>query len=302
MDELSPILIKIETKSRYGNEKEIKDADAIFHEYLKYRSQDMVKDLDGETIYSLAERFINFEASDEKHSKDEIYDRKAARIEDDYKTEAEAIKEEYSEAVRNAERDFKKVEDKATTPMTMWTAAKNVGQRLALMFTAYFGSEVVLSHAAKEYVDAAIAITAAVWTGYEAYDANKKSKVMIAATGKRDKTKHAAKEEKTNAIRAAKEIRELKLSRAKTWARTSSRYAYDFADLRRERIYKICQKGAEGFPNERPVERDEELRSRFGLWLPPIDEYINMDVDVSEEIKRKAEKLKEEAVAVGVCS
>lgn len=302
MDELSPILIKIETKSRYGNENEIKDADAIFHEYLKYRSQDMVKDLDGETIYSLAERFINFEASDEKHNKDEEYDRTASRIMEDYVAETESVKENYNEAVRNADLDFKKTEEKSNTPMTMWTAAKNVGQRLALMFTAYFGSEVILSHAAKEYVDAAIAITAAVWTGYEAYDANKKSKVMISATEKRDKAKHAAKEEKTVVVRAAKEKRELKLSRAKTWARTSSRYAYDFADLRRARIYKICQKGAEGFPNERPVERDEELRSRFGLWLPPIAEYINMDVDVSEEIKRKAEKLKEETVAVGVCS
>ncbi|MEM5814729.1 MAG: hypothetical protein QXD77_02840 [Candidatus Aenigmatarchaeota archaeon] len=74
MIELGPILNKVEHKSRYGNEKEKEDADALFHEYLKCRKLDMEKDLDGETIYALAERFINFEAADERQEKEEDYD------------------------------------------------------------------------------------------------------------------------------------------------------------------------------------------------------------------------------------
>ena len=150
-------------------------------------------------------------------------------------------------------------------------------------------------------MDAAIAITAAAYTGYEAYDSSKKTKERAKAKTKKEKAEQAAMEKKETAEQAALAERDLKLARASTWIKTSNRYAYQFADLRRERIYKICEKGADGFPKQPPVDRDDEMRSTFGLWLPPITEYINMDIDASEEIKRKAEKLQEEVEGAGAC-
>ena len=301
MDELSPILIKIEHKSRYGDEKEIKDADALFHEYLRHRADDMKKDLDGETVYSLAERLINFEAADEKQQKQLQYDSTALSITNDYDTKVKKITDEYNNTETSAAEELQKAEDEMNAPMTKVNAARAVGQRVALIFLTYFGSIEILTHAAKEYVDAAIAITAAAYTGYEAYDSSKKTKERAKAKTKKEKAEQAAMEKKETAEQAALAERDLKLARASTWIKTSNRYAYQFADLRRERIYKICEKGADGFPKQPPVDRDDEMRSTFGLWLPPITEYINMDIDASEEIKRKAEKLQEEVEGAGAC-
>ncbi|MEM5814730.1 MAG: hypothetical protein QXD77_02845 [Candidatus Aenigmatarchaeota archaeon] len=173
----------------------------------------------------------------------------------------------------------------------MWSAIKGVGQRLALLGATYFGSSEIISHSAyKEYVDAALAITAAVWTGYETYSASKKNRELLKARDAKEKKDQAALAE-----------RDLKQARARTWKKASRRNLYKLADLRKEYIAKVCEKGLKGYPKKSPVERDDEFRTRFGLWLPPVDKYITMDIDVSEEIRIRAEKLKQEMESVAVC-